>query len=90
MSAIGGPAAVAGAAALGAIAGAESVPEKTVTYVTSNPVDPVYVEGEVVVGAGIPGEVTLAEIPESDYRYVYLNGNPVLVDNERTIVRVIR
>ncbi|MEC8669450.1 MAG: DUF1236 domain-containing protein, partial [Pseudomonadota bacterium] len=68
----------------------EAVPEKTVTYITANPVQPVYVEGEVVVGAGIPQEVTLTAIPESDYRYVYLNGNPVVVDGERTIVRVIR
>lgn len=89
-AAVGGPLAVAGAAAAGAVLGNESVPERTVQYVTANPIDPVYVEGEVVVGAGIPGEVQLTAIPESDYTYVYLNGNPVLVDNDRTIVRVIR
>ncbi|EAQ01575.1 hypothetical protein OB2597_04023 [Pseudooceanicola batsensis HTCC2597] len=90
MSAVGGPAAVAGAAAVGAIAGAESVPEETMTYVTANPVDPVYVDGEVVVGAGIPQQVELTAVPDSDYRYVYLNGNPVVVDADRNIVRVIR
>lgn len=90
MSVIGGPLAVAGAAAMGAIAGAESVPEKTVTYVTANPMQTVYVDGEVVVGAGIPTGVELAAIPDSDYRYVYLNGTPVLVDADRTIVRIIR
>ena len=90
MSVIGGPLAVAGAAAVGAIAGAEAVPEQTVTYVTANPVQTVYVDGEVVVGAGIPTGVELAAIPDSDYQYVYLNGNPVLVDSDRTIVRVIR
>jgi uncharacterized protein YraI len=29
-------------------------PQQVRTYVTSNPVDPVYLEGEVVVGAGLP------------------------------------
>ena len=89
-AAAGGPAAIAGAVALGTIAGAESVPEQTVTYVQSNPLDPVYVNGEVVVGAGIPQEVELVTIPESDYRYVYLNGTPVLVDEDRVIVNVVR
>lgn len=90
VAAAGGPAAIAGAVALGTIAGAESVPEQTVTYVQSNPLDPVYVNGEVVVGAGIPQEVELVTIPESDYRYVYLNGTPVLVDEDRVIVNVVR
>lgn len=89
-SAIGGPVAVAGAVAAGAIAGAATVPEETVTYVVSNPTPTVYVNGEVAVGAGIPQEVDLVAVPESDYRYVYLNGNPVLVDQDRQIVRVIR
>jgi hypothetical protein len=61
-----------------------------VTYVQSNPLDPIYVEGEVVVGAGIPAEVSLVAVPESDYQYAYLNGTPVLVDQERKIVRVVR
>ncbi|WP_375172776.1 DUF1236 domain-containing protein [Pseudooceanicola sp.] len=90
MSVLGGPAAVAGGLAAGAILGGGSVPEKTVTYVVSNPSPPVYVEGEVVVGAGIPQEVELVQVPDSDFRYVYLNGNPVLVDQDRQIVRVIR
>lgn len=89
-SAVGGPLAVAGAVAAGAIAGAESVPDETVTYVVSNPVPTIYVDGEVAVGAGIPQEVTLMSVPESDYSYVYLNGNPVLVNQDRQIVRVIR
>ena len=89
-SAVGGPLAVAGAAALGAVAGAEAVPEETVTYVVSNPTPTIYVDGEVAVGAGIPQQVDLVAVPESDYRYVYLNGNPVLVNQDRQIVRVIR
>lgn len=90
MSLIGGPAAVAGGVAAGLIAGNESVPEETVTYVVSNPSPTVYVDGEVVVGAGIPQDVELVAVPDSDYRYVYLNNSPVLVDQDRQIVRVIR
>lgn len=90
MSLVGGPLAVAGGVAAGAIAGAESSPEDTVTYVVSNPVDTIYVDGEVVVGAGIPQEVELVAVPDSEYQYVYLNGNPVLVDQDRQIVRVVR
>ena len=90
MALIGGPAAVAGGLALGAIAGAESVPEETVTYVTANPTQTVYVDGEVVVGAGIPEGVNLVAVPDSELTYVYINGNPVLVNSDRQIVRVIR
>lgn len=90
MSLVGGPAAVAAGVLLGTAAGASAVPEETVTYVKSNPVEPVYMNGEVVVGAGIPEGAQLVTIPESDYRYINVNGQPVLVDTDRTIVQVLR
>ena len=90
MSAIGGPVAVVGTAIAGAALGSAMVPEKTVTYVTANPTQTVYVDGEVVVGAGVPEGVTLSAVPDSDYSYVYLNGTPVLVNSDRQIVRIIR
>ena len=66
-------------------------PEKVRTYVRSNEVEPVYLDGEVVVGAGLPETVTLREIPDYEYRYVYLNGQPVLVEPAtRRIVYVMR
>ena len=66
-------------------------PEKVRTYVRSNEVEPVYLDGEVVVGAGLPETVTLREIPDYEYRYVYLNGQPVLVEPaSRRIVYVMR
>ena len=66
-------------------------PEKVRTYVTTNKVDPVYLDGEVVVGAGLPDTVELREIPDYEYRYVYVNGQPVLVDSKtRQIVYVVR
>ncbi|AZO65356.1 MULTISPECIES: DUF1236 domain-containing protein [unclassified Mesorhizobium] len=50
------------------------------TYIDTNRLDPVYLEGEVVTGATLPDTVELREIPDYDYRYVYVNGQPALVD----------
>lgn len=90
MSLVGGPAAVAAGVLLGTAAGASAVPEETVTYVKSNPIEPTYMNGEVVIGAGIPQEAQLMTIPQSDYRYINVNGQAVLVDTDRTIVEVVR
>lgn len=93
---LGGPigAAIGGTigAASGATAGAIIDPPETArAYVTTNPVDPVYLDGEVVIGAGVPDTITLQTIPDYDYRYVYINGQPVLVDpGTRQIVYVVR
>jgi len=93
---IGGPVGAAVGAGAGAVAGgaagtAVDPPERVRTYVTSNQVDPVYLDGEVVVGAGLPETVTLRDIPDYEYRYVYVNGQPVLVEpGTRRIVYVVR
>ncbi|QDC10157.1 DUF1236 domain-containing protein [Oceanicola sp. D3] len=92
-SLIGGPAAIAAGVVLGANAGSDAVPEpetKTVTYVTENPVEPVYLDGEVVLGAGVPEDVEIYPVPESDYSYLNVNGQDVLVKEDRTIVYVYR
>lgn len=61
------------------------------SYVTSNPIDPVTLDGEVVVGAGLPRTVELQPVPDYRYQYVYVNGQPVLVDPAtRQIVYVYR
>ncbi len=87
---IGGPAAIAAGAALGAAAGGTDV-EPALTYIQENPADPVYLDGEVIVGAGIPQEVELIEIPETQFGYLNVNGVPVVVDNEsRQIVQIVR
>ena len=66
-------------------------PPQIRTYVTSNPVDPVYLQGEVVVGAGLPETVQLRPVPDYSYRYVYVNRQPVLVDPaSRRIVYIYR
>lgn len=93
---VGGPIGAAVGGAAGVIAGGATgtvidPPENVRTYVTSNQVEPVYLDGEVVVGAGLPETVELREIPDYQYRYVYVNGQPVLVDaNSRQIVYIVR
>jgi len=89
---VGGPVGAAIGGAIGAGIGANNPPPEPVrTYVRENRVDPVYLDGEVVVGAGIPANVELRQIPDYQYRYVYVNGVPVLVEPEsRRIVYVYR
>ena len=66
-------------------------PETARTYVADNPMDPVYLEGEVVVGAQVPQEVAVQTIPDYEYEYVYINGQPVLIEpGSREIVYVFR
>lgn len=89
---VGGPLGAIVGAAIGMGAGAAVTPTETVaTYVRGNPVDPVYLDGEVVVGAGLPESVMLNEVPDSEYYYAYVNGVPVLVEREnRRVVYIIR
>jgi uncharacterized protein YraI len=93
---VGGPV----GAAVGALAGGAvgmtageviDPPAEVETFVTTHAIEPVYLQGEVVVGATIPEPVVLQPIPDYEYRYVYLNGQPVLVDpGTREIVYVVR
>jgi hypothetical protein len=93
---IGGPIGAAVGGAAGGIAGGTvgqtiDPPAEVRTYVTSNRADPVYLEGEVVVGATLPDTVEFRAIPDYEYRYAYINGQPVLVEPEsRRIVYVVR
>ncbi|WP_309082742.1 DUF1236 domain-containing protein [Chelativorans sp.] len=92
---IGGPVGAVVGGAAGAVAGGaiETVtpPQEVVSYVRTHQAEPVYLEGEVVVGAQLPETVAVQEIPDYEYRYVYVNGQPVLVEPQsRRIVHVIR
>lgn len=93
-AAVGGPVGALVGAALGGTAGNAATPEpppEVRTYITANPQQPVVLDGEVVVGAGIPESVTLYDIPgQPDYRYVVVNDLPVLVNGDRRIVHVYR
>ena len=83
--------AVAGAAAGAAVGEAVTPPETVVTYVTQQQPQPVYLEGAVVVGAGVPTAVTLQPIPDYQYSYAYINGQWVLVEpTTRQIVYIFR
>ncbi len=78
---------------LGGAAGSAAVEPttETVSFIESNPVETVYLDGEVVVGSGVPSVVTTYELPQPDLRYVNINGQTVLVDAETgVIVRVLR
>ena len=93
---VGGPvgAAIGGiaGAATGSIAGNVVAPPDNVrTYVREHRVDPVYLDGEVVVGATLPENVEVRRIPDYKYEYVYVNQVPVLVEpGSRRIVYVLR
>jgi uncharacterized protein YraI len=87
-AAVGG---IAGAAGGGAVGDAIDPTPEVRTYVEQNPMEPVYLEGEVVVGASLPETVQVYEVPDYEYRYVYVNGQPVLVEPEsRRIVHIVR
>lgn len=92
---VGGPAGAVAGAAIGGTAGNAATPEpapEVRTYITQNAVDNIYLEGEVVTGAGVPENVTLQDIPDyPDYRYARINGQDVLVEpNARQIVYIYR
>lgn len=89
---LGGPlGAVIGAGVGMGIGSAVAPTERVTTYVVENPVDPIYLDGEIVVGAGIPENVVLTEVPESEYYYAYINGTRVLVEREkRQVVYIVR
>lgn len=90
---IGGPVgAVAGAAIGGAAGGAADPAPEVKTYIDANPQAPILLEGEVVLGAGVPDTVTLYDIPDQPtYKYVTINGQPVLVNpDDRKIVYIYR
>ncbi|MCF3639145.1 DUF1236 domain-containing protein [Rhizobium sp. TRM95111] len=60
---------------------ATPVPETTITYIESNPVEPVMLEGPVATGTVIPEAVQIVDVPESpSYGYIYVDDRPVLVD----------
>ncbi|WP_096787682.1 DUF1236 domain-containing protein [Rhodobacter sp. CZR27] len=92
-AAIGGPVGALIGGVIGMAGGDALDPPDTttVTFVRQNPVEPVWLEGEVVTGAGIPDTVTLTPIPDSAYAYSYVNGVPVIVEpSNRQIIHIVR
>lgn len=90
-SIIGGTVGAVTGAVGGAVAGFTAPPAPVRTYVYENRLEPVYLEGEVVAGAGLPPAVGLRPIPDYEYAYAWVNGVPVLVDPQtRRVVYVVR
>ena len=89
---VGGPAAVAAGLIAGAVLGERLDPDpQTVTYVTENPVEPVYADGEVAVNAVLPAEIVLTPVPDAEVVYANVNGQTVLVTPDtRRIVYIVR
>ena len=93
---VGGPVGAAVGGVAGVIAGGTTgtvldPPARVRTYVSSNRMRPIYLQDNVVVGSSLPDTVELREIPDYDYRYVYVNNRPMLVEpGSRRIVYVIQ
>lgn len=66
-------------------------PPSVNSYVASHPLQPVILNGEVVLGAGVPDDVALNPVPDYDYDYAYVNQVPVLIEpRTRRIVYIYR
>jgi hypothetical protein len=66
-------------------------PPAVQNYVIENTREPVLLDGEVVVGAAVPDDVELYEVPDYEYRYTYVNQVPVLVQPDtRRVVYIYR
>lgn len=89
---IAGPLGAVVGAAIGGTAANVTPPDEVKTYVTTNQVEGVLLDGEVVTGAGVPEAVTLYDIPDhADYKYAVINGQTVLISPEtRKIVYIYR
>lgn len=78
---LGGPIGAVIGGIAGLTAGAVVDPPGEVkTYVTTNKVDPIYLEGEVIVGSALPANTKVYEIPNYPNKYAYINGRTVLVE----------
>jgi uncharacterized protein DUF1236 len=64
---------------------------EVLSYVVGQPIQQVFVDGEVMVGATLPAAVPVYPVPASPYVYSYINGQRVLVEPAaRRIVYVVR
>lgn len=76
---------------IGPVGSVEAVtpPETVRTYISTEQADSVRLNGDVVVGAEVPQNVTFHDVPDYQYRYTRINDRPVLVDpGTRRIVYV--
>lgn len=64
-------------------------PELVRTYIDTNPVETITIDGDIIVGGTVPETVTMVEVPDYQYRYARVNDRQVLIDpTTRQIVYV--
>jgi hypothetical protein len=96
---VGGPVGAVIGGVIGAVVGAavEAPPAEVVTYVETQQAEPVYLSGDLVLGATLPDFVVLHPVPPDVYvapdgrvyGYAVVNGHPVVVDvHTRAIVAI--
>ena len=96
---VGGPVGAVIGGVIGAVIGTavEPPPAEVVTYVQGQTMEPVYLSGNVVVGATVPQTVVLQPVPQDVYvgadgrlyGYAVVNGHTVVVDMQtRAIVAI--
>ncbi|WP_105384105.1 DUF1236 domain-containing protein [Neorhizobium alkalisoli] len=76
---------------LGPVGAVEVVepPDTVISYIEEHPAQSIQVRNEVVVGATLPADVVVSEVPDYDYNYVVVNDRRVLVDpGTRRIVHI--
>lgn len=60
------------------------------SYVFNNPPEPIWLNGEVVVGAGVPNAVTTYTIPNTRYSYANINDTLVVINPvDRAIIHTL-
>jgi uncharacterized protein YraI len=66
-------------------------PDPVRTFVIEEQVEPVFVEGEVVLGATLPEAVILHPVPDYEHRFAFVNQQRVLVDpGTRQVIYIVR
>jgi hypothetical protein len=97
---VGGPVGAVIGGVIGAVVGTvvQPPPATVVTYVATQNVPPVVLQGNVVVGATLPQTTVLYPVPREVYlpadnrvyTYAFVNGQRVIVDaNTRVIVAIV-
>ena len=81
---LGGPIGAVIGGFAGATIGAEAgIETASVDYVVANPVEPIYIDGSVDIGAVVPAEVTIYPIQNDPaFGYLYANDRVWIVDLE--------
>jgi hypothetical protein len=86
---IGGPVGAAAGLVIGGVVGTaiDPPPPEVRQYVLEQEAAPVYLEGQLVVGAQLPRQVAIYPIPDDPvYAYAFVNGHRVIVDPQTYVI----